>query len=150
MITIPGVLCLVDWCLTTSLWIYFQISQNKQRIQWRRIYLPKSRTIEFTSTKDLCRIIHEKKADTKKTLRSPNFIEKEKLRKYLSGILSIDIYEADTEKKTNQFINDISNFNNKHTIQCYNETISNIPEEPRYILIVYWIVMKSKSSEWLD
>ena len=38
-------------------------------------------------------------ADTKKTLRSHHFIEKEKLRKYLSGILSIDIDEADLEKK---------------------------------------------------
>ena len=67
-------------------------------------------------------------ADTKKTLRSHNFIEKYKLRKYLSVILSIDIYEAYLEKKTNQFINDISNFNNKHIIKCYNKTISNIPE----------------------
>ena len=40
--------------------------------------------------------------------------------------------EAYLENKSNQFINDISNFNNKHIIQCYNETISNIPEEPRY------------------
>ena len=46
----------------------------------------------------------------------------------MSGMLSIDIDEADLEKKTNKFINDISNFNNKHIIQCYNKTISNIPE----------------------
>ena len=49
--------------------------------------------------------------DIKKTLRSHHFIEKETLRKYLSGILYIDVDEADLEKKTNQFINDISNFN---------------------------------------
>ena len=50
---------------------------------------------------------------TKKTLRSHHFIEKYKLRKYLSGMISIDIDEADLEKKINQFINDISDFNNK-------------------------------------
>ena len=38
----------------------------------------------------------------------------------MSGILSIDIDEEDIEKKTNQFINDISDFNNKNIIQCYN------------------------------
>ena len=32
-------------------------------------------------------------------------------------MLSIDIDEADLEKKTNQFINYISDFNNKHVIQ---------------------------------
>ena len=73
--------------------------------------------ILFTCTKDLCRILHEKNTDSKKTLRSHHFIEKEKLRKYLSVILSIDNYKADLEKKTNQFINDIKNFNNKHIIQ---------------------------------
>ena len=40
-------------------------------------------------------------ADTKKILRSHHFIERYKLRKYLSGILSIDIDEADLEKKKN-------------------------------------------------
>ena len=72
-------------------------------------------------------------AHTKKTLRSHHFIEKQKLRIYLSGILSIDIDEADIERKTNKFINDISDFNNKHIIQCYNKTIFNIPKEPRFI-----------------
>ena len=38
-------------------------------------------------------------ADTKKTLRSHHFIEKYRLVKYLSGILSIFIDEADLEKK---------------------------------------------------
>ena len=33
-------------------------------------------------------------------------------------MISIDITEADLEQKTNQFINDISKFNNKHIIQC--------------------------------
>ena len=75
----------------------------------------------------------KKIAYTKKTLHTHHFIEKERLRKYLSIILSIDIDESDIQKKTNQFINDISDFNNKYIIQCYNETISNIPEEPCYI-----------------
>ena len=60
-------------------------------------------------------------------------MKKDKLIKYLSGLLSIVIDEADLEKKINQLINDITDFNNKHIIQCYNKTISNIPEEPRYI-----------------
>ena len=62
-----------------------------------------------------------------------HFIEKEKLRKYLSGILSIDNDKADLEKKINQFINGIRDFNNKHIIHFNNKPISNIPEEPRYI-----------------
>ena len=48
-------------------------------------------------------------------------------------ILSIDLDEADLEKKRNKFFNDISDFNNKHIIQCYKENVSNMPEEPRYI-----------------
>ena len=60
VITILGVLCIVYWCLTKSLWIYSQISQNKQRIQRKRIYFPKYRMIKFTCTKDLFRIIYEK------------------------------------------------------------------------------------------
>ena len=48
-------------------------------------------------------------------------------------MLSIDIDKSELEKKRNQFINDIRNFNNKHIIQFYSKTISNIPEEPRYI-----------------
>ena len=91
--------------------------------------------IKFTCTKGVCRIFHrkEKMLIQKNTFRSHDFIEKERLRKYLYGILSIDNTEADLEKKTNQFINDISNFNNKHIIQCNNKPIYNIPEEPRYI-----------------
>ena len=34
-------------------------------------------------------------SDTKKTLRSHQFLQKYKLRKYLYGVLYIDIYEAD-------------------------------------------------------
>ena len=51
----------------------------------------------------------------------------------MSGILSIDNDGADLGKKTNQFINDIRDFNNKHIIKCNNKPISNVPEEPRYI-----------------
>ena len=46
-------------------------------------------------------------------------------------MLSIDIDEAGLEKKTNQFIDDISDFNKKPSIQFYNKAISTIPEEPR-------------------
>ena len=45
----------------------------------------------------------------------------------------IDIDGTYLEKKTNQFINDISDLNKKHITQCYNENISNVPEEPHYI-----------------
>ena len=56
--------------------------------------------IEFTFTEDLCRIIHGKMiADTKKTLLSYHFIEKGKTRKYISGMLYIDIDEAYLENK---------------------------------------------------
>ena len=48
-------------------------------------------------------------------------------------MLSMDIDESDIEKKTNQFINDIRDFNNKQINQCNNRPISNIPEEPCYI-----------------
>ena len=44
----------------------------------------------------------------------------------------IDDDDTDLEKKTNQFINDISNFNNEHIIQCNNKHIYNIPEETGY------------------
>ena len=89
--------------------------------------------IQFTCTKDLCSILRENKADTKKTLRSHHQIKREQLIKYISGILSIDNDEADIGNKTNKFINYISGFNNKHIIQCKNKPISNIPVEPRYI-----------------
>ena len=42
---------------------------------------------------------------------------KYKIIKNLYGVLYIDIDGADLEKKRNQFINDISDFNNKHIIQ---------------------------------
>ena len=70
-----------------------------------------------------------KNAYTKMTIRLHHYIEREKLRKYLSGILYIENDEADLGKKTNQFINDQSDFNNKHIINCNIQPISNIPEE---------------------
>ena len=51
----------------------------------------------------------------------------------MSGMLSTVIDESDLENKTNHFINDISDINNKHIIQCYNKNKSIIPEETRYI-----------------
>ena len=75
------------------------------KIQDDTIYLYKGSLQDYSLKKRI--------SDTKNTLRSHHFIEKEMSRKYLSGILSIDIDEADVEKKTNQFINDICNFNKK-------------------------------------
>ena len=77
--------------------------------------------------------MEKKNADTKKRLRLHHYIEREKLLKYLSGILSINNDESDLGKKKNQFINDISDFNNRNIIQCINKPIFNIPEEPCYI-----------------
>ena len=38
MITIPCILCLVYWCLTTSLWIYLQRPQKTQQKHIRSIF----------------------------------------------------------------------------------------------------------------
>ena len=45
-------------------------------------------------------------SDTKRTIRSHHYIERETFRKYLSVILFMENDEADLGKKTNQFIND--------------------------------------------
>ena len=74
-----------------------------------------------------------KYVDTKSTLRLHHYIEREKLRNCLSGILYIENDEADIEKKTNQFISDKSDFNNKHIIKYKIQPISNIMKEPRFI-----------------
>ena len=47
-------------------------------------------------------------------------------------MLYIDIDEVDIEKKKSSSMI-LANLIEKHIIQCYNEEISNIPEEPRYI-----------------
>ena len=47
-----------------------------------------------------------KNADTKRTICLHHYIERENLRKYMSGILSIENDEADLGRKTNNFIND--------------------------------------------
>ena len=56
-----------------------------------------------------------------------------KIWKYICGLLSIVFDETDLEKRTNQWINNIRNFNNEHIIQHYNVNQSNIPKEERYI-----------------
>ena len=53
------------------------------------------------------------------------------------------------KNKTNQFINDISNFNNKHIIQCKNKPISNIPEEPCYISSMTPNGLNNGQYEWI-
>ena len=68
-------------------------------------------------------------ADTKRTLRSHNYIEIEKLRKYVSGILNIENTKADLEKRVDEFINDKNDFNNTHIIKSNILPVSNIPEE---------------------
>ena len=92
------------------------------KLQDDKIHLYKRSLQDFT---------WKKNADTKNTLRSHHLIEFF-LRKHLSGILSIDNDDSDLEMKTNQSINDIRNFNNKHIIECKKKPISNIPEKPRY------------------
>ena len=47
-----------------------------------------------------------KNADTKSIMHSHHYIEIEKLRKYISGILHIKNIKADLEKKVDEFIND--------------------------------------------
>ena len=67
--------------------------RTNKRIKRKRIYFPKYRMMKITCTKDVFGVNHKKKeiADTKKTLLSLHFIEKDKWVKYLSGLLSIVI-----------------------------------------------------------
>ena len=74
-----------------------------------------------------------KNADTKRTLRSHHYIEIEKLRKYLSGILYIYNDKADLGKNMDQFIYDKNYFNNTHIIKSNIQPVSNIPKEERFI-----------------
>ena len=69
--------------------------------------------------REICTILQISNFNTKKKLRTHHFIETKKLQKYLCGLLSIVIDEADLQNITNQLINDISNFNNKRMIHCY-------------------------------
>ena len=72
-------------------------------------------------------------ADTKSTLCSRHYVEIEKLRKHLSGILHIENIKADLEKKVGDFINDKSDFNNTHIIKSNIQPVSNILEEEHFI-----------------
>ena len=119
--------------LCDILWIYSQISQNKtksakndlfSKIKNDKIYLYEGSLQDYQWKKWIY--------DTKKTLRTHHFIEKEKWWRYICGLFSIVIDETDLENRTNQLINDISNFNNEHRTQCYSKTWTNIPEERRY------------------
>ena len=51
----------------------------------------------------------------------------------MSGILSIENYETDLGKKTEQFINDKSYFNNTHISKSKIQPVSNIQEEECFI-----------------
>ena len=110
--------------------IYTENTKN-QRHHIRSIFFsPDSRMIQFTCTKDICRILHGKgeNTNTRRTLRLHHYIEIEKLRKYLSGILYIENDKADLGKNMDQFINDKSDFNNKNIIKSNNQPVSKIPE----------------------
>ena len=130
MITIPGVLCIVYWCFDKIIMNLFSYITEKQHILWRKIYLPKYRMIKFTCTRYLCRIIQEKKDFWyQKEITFTSFHWKREFKKISRWYVIYSYWE----KKKNQFINDISDFNNKHIIYCYNKTKCNIPEEPRYM-----------------
>ena len=87
--------------------------------------------IKFTCTRNIFKIVHGRKyLLILKTFRTHYFIEKRKLWKYFGCLLSKIIDAAGLKNRTNQFINDIRNFNNEHIIECYIVTESNIPEEP--------------------
>ena len=74
-----------------------------------------------------------KNANTKRILRLHHYIEIEKLRKYLSGILYNENDKSDLGKNMDQFINDKSDFNNTHVIKSNIQPVSNILEEERFI-----------------
>ena len=71
----------------------------------------------------------KKNTDTKRTLRSHHYIEVQKLRKYLSGILYIENIKADLEKKMDEIIKDKSDFNITHIIKSNILPVFNMSEE---------------------
>ena len=115
----------------------------------QKLFFPESRMIPFTCAKGSMQdfIWRRKNTDTKSTICSHHYIEREKLRKYLSGNLSIENDEAYLGKKTNHSINDEVGYNNKHIIRCNIHPISNLPEEPRFISFMTPIGFKSGQDE---
>ena len=86
-------------------------------------------------------------SDTKRTLRSHHYIEIEKTRKHLSGILHIENTKADIEKKVDELINDKIDFNNTHIIKYNILPVSNIPEEERFTSSMTTIVFRNDQDE---
>ena len=91
--------------------------------------------------------MEKKIADTKRTLNSHHYIDIEKLRKYLSGILHIETIKADLDKKVDEFINDKSDFNNTHIIKSNIIPVSNIPEEEQFISSMTTIRFRNDQDE---
>ena len=106
VITIPCVLCPVEWCLMTSLWIYLQISFKIPLNQ-------NGRTI-FSRTKDGVIQLYKRSMqdftwktkinDTNRTLRSHHYISIDSWRKYLNGITVIESTQADLDKMSDFMI----------------------------------------------
>ena len=64
-------------------------------------------------------------------LRTHHYVDK-KLG-YLDGLLTIMFDESELMNRKNKWFFHILDLNKEHIIQPYNITISNIPEEERYI-----------------
>ena len=83
---------------------------------WVSTYKNKKNVGNIYVYREICTILQISNFNTKKKLRTHHFIETKILQKYLCGLLSIVIDEADLQNITNQLINDISNFNNEHFV----------------------------------
>ena len=107
----------------------FTQSTKKSTITHQKHFFSYSSMMQFHFTKYICRTLHGKtNSDTKRTLCSHHYIEIEKLRKYLSGILYIENIKSYLEKKMDEFVNDKSNFNNTHVLKSKILPVFNIPE----------------------
>ena len=69
----------------------------------------------------------------KKYITFTSFHWKRQIKKISVWYIIYRYWWGRSREEKNQSINDISWVNNKYIIQCYNKTISNIPEETRYI-----------------
>ena len=86
-------------------------------------------------------------SDTKRTLRSHHYIGIEKFGKYLYGISHIEKTKAYLEKKLDELINDKSEFNNTHIIESKIISVSNVPEEERFISSMTPIIFRNDQDE---
>ena len=91
----------------------FTDSTKQSTQSHQKLFFPETRMILFTCANDIYRILYVKEEIQIQKGQYVHIITLKKIRKYLPIILSIDNDEADLRKKTNQFINDKSDFNNK-------------------------------------